>query len=168
MKMRELRQMLKVRRMMLSKEAVRGWEVELKKELKKEDKKAVCPRDRGVGKAAGALLVGEELDILPQAALVAFQGEDVIGLLVNDLAGDCTLAAAGVDGGDGALDLQQIQQLGDGHDLVDLSATAVWPSTRRCRAANAETRCSAALPLPRVRREVLRSKGIARANRLRH
>ena len=39
----------------------------------------------------------------------------------------------------------------------DFSATASWPSTSRCRLAQAETRCSGSLPFARARREVLPS-----------
>ena len=66
-----------------------------------------------------ALLLGhEQFDILAQRALVALQGEDVIGLLVEDLLGDVALAAHRVDGDDGALDRHHVEQLRDGDDLV--------------------------------------------------
>ena len=39
----------------------------------------------------------------------------------------------------------------------DFSATASWPSTSRCRLAQAETRCKGSLPRARARREVLPS-----------
>src|SRR6185437_10556225 len=55
-----------------------------------------------------------------QRALVAFQPEDVIGLLRNDLSRDGTLAAHRVDGNDRALDRQQVEQFGDRDDLVGL------------------------------------------------
>lgn len=41
---------------------------------------------------AGFLLGNEEFDIIAQRALIAFEGEDVVGLLVQDLLGDGTLA----------------------------------------------------------------------------
>ena len=76
--------------------------------------------DRRVLEAVGLLLGDEELDILAQRALVAFQREDVIGLLVEDFLGDVALAAHRVDGHDGALDRHHVEQLGDGDDLVRL------------------------------------------------
>ena len=60
--------------------------------------------DRGVGETPLFLLVCEQLDVVAQRALVALQGQDVVGLLVDDLLGDGALAAHGVDGDDGALD----------------------------------------------------------------
>src|SRR3954468_8704793 len=51
-----------------------------------------------VAEAVGGLLGHEERDIVTQGALIAFQGQDVIGLLVDDLAGDIALAAHGIDG----------------------------------------------------------------------
>jgi hypothetical protein len=40
---------------------------------------------------------------------------------------------------------------------LDFSATASWPSTSRCRVAQAETRCKGSLPFALLRREVLPS-----------
>jgi len=74
--------------------------------------------DLGVLEAVCLLLGGEQLDILAQRALVAFEGEDVIGLLVEDFLGDVALAAHGVDGDDGAVDRQHIEKRRDGDDLV--------------------------------------------------
>src|SRR5690606_20174780 len=76
--------------------------------------------DRGILEFSGFLLPGEELDIVTKGALVALQGEHVIGSSVDDLPGDLTLAAYGIDGDDGALDGQHIQEFGNGDDLVRL------------------------------------------------
>src|SRR5258708_3388757 len=78
------------------------------------------PGDLGVPEAVCLLLGGKQLDILAQRALVAFEGEDVIGLLVEDFLGDVALAAHGVDGDDGALDRQHVEKRRDGDDLVGL------------------------------------------------
>src|SRR4051794_24514414 len=51
-------------------------------------------------------------------ALVAFQGEDVIGLLIEDCPGDVALAADRVDGHDGAFESHQVEQLRNGDDRV--------------------------------------------------
>ncbi len=106
--------------------------------------------DRGIPEIVGYLLGGEALDVLAQSALIAFEGEDVVGAPLEDLARDGALAAHGVDGHDGALDRQQVEQLRDRHDLVGLVGDPDLPSARRWRAAKAETMCSAALsPLDR-------------------
>ena len=60
----------------------------------------------------------EDLDVLAQQALVAFQRENVIGLLVDDLLSDITLATHRIDGHDSAFDRQHVQELGDSDDLV--------------------------------------------------
>jgi hypothetical protein len=75
-------------------------------------------RDLGVLKAGCLLLGREHLDVLAQCALIAFEGEDVIGLLLDDLLGDLALAAHGIDGYDGALDRQHIEKCRNGDDLV--------------------------------------------------
>ena len=53
---------------------------------------ALVPADGGVLEVIGFLLVGEQLDVLAQRALIALQGEDVVGLLVQDFLGDGALA----------------------------------------------------------------------------
>lgn len=58
--------------------------------------------DRGVLEAHGFLLGHEEIDIGAERALVALQGEEVIGLLVEDFLDDAALAAHRVAGDDSA------------------------------------------------------------------
>jgi hypothetical protein len=50
--------------------------------------------------------------------LIALEGQDVVGLLLQDLLGDIALTAHGVDRYDGAFDLQHLKQARDGHDLI--------------------------------------------------
>ena len=56
--------------------------------------------------------------------MVALQGQQVVGLVLDDLAGDLDLAAHGVDGDERPVELaglgQVIEQVGDGGDLVGL------------------------------------------------
>ena len=80
----------------------------------------LVPADLGVLEVPGFLLGHEKLDILTQRALIAFQREDVVGLLVDDFRSDVALAAHRIDGHDGPLDRQHVEQLGDGDDLVGL------------------------------------------------
>src|SRR6185437_4726644 len=67
---------------------------------------AVVAVDGGVrcglrsGEARGLLFGDETLDILKQRPLVALQGQDVVGGLVEDRLGDVALAPHGVDGHD--------------------------------------------------------------------
>ena len=70
--------------------------------------------------AIGLLFGGEQFDILAKSPLIAFERQHVIGLFVEDLLGDGALAADRVEGDDGALDRQEIKQLGDCDDLVGL------------------------------------------------
>ena len=50
----------------------------------------------------------------------AFQGEDVIGLLVDDLLSDAALTSHCVDGDDRSFDGHYVEELRDRHDLVRL------------------------------------------------
>src|SRR5450432_362288 len=74
--------------------------------------------DRGITEADGLLLGHEEFDVLAKTALIGFQGQDVIGLLVDDLLRDLALAPHSVDGDDRAVDGQQVKQLRNGDDFI--------------------------------------------------
>jgi hypothetical protein len=74
--------------------------------------------DFGVLEAVCLLLGCEHLDVLPQGAMVTLEGEDVVGLLIDDFLADVALAPHGVDGDDGTLDHQHIEKRRDGDDLV--------------------------------------------------
>src|ERR1700732_1580565 len=74
--------------------------------------------DRGITEADGLLLGHEEFDVITKTALIAFQGQDVIRLLVDDLLRDLALAPHSVDGDDGTFDGQQVQQLWNSDDLI--------------------------------------------------
>ncbi len=50
--------------------------------------------------------------------MIAFQRENVVGLLVDHLLGDIALAAHRINGHDRPLDRQHVQQLGDSNDFV--------------------------------------------------
>ena len=91
--------------------------------------------DLGVLEIYRLLFIDEELDIVFERALIALQGEDVIGFLVDDRLRDVALAAHRVDGHDRPLlDRQHAQQLGNGDDLVgffpDLDLTENEPLAR--------------------------------------
>jgi hypothetical protein len=77
------------------------------------------------GGGGGAEIV---LDIGFQRRLVAFEGEQIIGLVGDDLVGDLDLTAHGVDGHQRARELvglgQVIEQDRDGGDLVGLFRNA--------------------------------------------
>jgi hypothetical protein len=74
--------------------------------------------DRGVGVTACFLLGREQSALVAQPALMALQGQNVIGLFVDDLAGEVALASDGVDGDDGALDRRHVEEGWNGNDLV--------------------------------------------------
>jgi hypothetical protein len=69
----------------------------------------------------------------------ALQRENVVGLLVHHLLGDVALAAHRIDGHDRSVNRQHVQQLRMAVISFDFSATLTCPSTRRWRAAKAET-----------------------------
>src|SRR5271165_1687735 len=77
------------------------------------------------GGGSGAEIV---LDIGFECRLVAFEGEQVIGLIRDDLVGDLDLAAHSVDGDECAFELagfgELIEKIGDGGDLVGLLGNA--------------------------------------------
>src|SRR5208337_1342 len=74
--------------------------------------------DLGILEIYRLLFIDEELDIVFERALIALQGEDVIGFLVDDRLSDFALATHRVDGDHRPLDRQHAQQLGNGDDLV--------------------------------------------------
>ena len=76
--------------------------------------------DLGIGKPIGFLLCAEQVNIVAQAALVAFQRQHVVGLLVDDLLCDVALAAHRIDGDDRAFDRHQVEQFRDCHYFVRL------------------------------------------------
>jgi hypothetical protein len=58
------------------------------------------------------------LDVRQQPSLVGFDDQHVIAAALHDLPGDLLLTADGVDGHQRPLQVQQLQQPGDGRDLV--------------------------------------------------
>ena len=89
---------------------------------------AVAGVGLGLARAGrGADGVGEEKrGVHVQARLIAFEGEHVMGALVDDAPGDLLLRSHRVDGDDRALEVEHIQEFGNRRDLVD------FPSTARC------------------------------------
>jgi hypothetical protein len=76
--------------------------------------------DLGIFEAVGLLLGGKNLHILAKGALIAFESEDVISLLVHDFLRNLALAANRLDGDDGALDCHHVEECRNGDDLVGL------------------------------------------------
>src|SRR5215472_12452202 len=74
--------------------------------------------DLGVAKAIRLLFGGEQLDILTQRTLIAFERENVIGFLVEDFLGDVALAAHGVVGDDGSFDRRYVEMYREVDDFV--------------------------------------------------
>ena len=68
--------------------------------------------------------------------MVALEGEQVIGLMSNDLIGNLDLAAHGVDGDERVLKLfglgELIEKIGDGGDLVGLLRNAQLRQSQPC------------------------------------
>ena len=76
------------------------------------------PTRTGVGKVILHLLVDVGEDGLIQRFLIALQGQDIVGLAVDNLLGNGFLGSHRVDGDDGSLDVHQGQQFGNGRDFV--------------------------------------------------
>jgi hypothetical protein len=71
-----------------------------------------------IGEAVGLLFGNENLNVLAQRSLIAFQRQDIIGFLFNDLLRDISLAPHRIDGHDRAFDGKHIEQLRDRYDLI--------------------------------------------------
>ena len=72
------------------------------------------------GRRVRVVGVKQLLDRLRERGLVVLDSDDVVGLPGDDLFHHRALATHGVDGDDGALNVQRVQQLGDGGDFVAL------------------------------------------------
>ena len=86
------------------------------------------PADLGILEVPGFLFSNKNLDILTQCALIAFEREDVIGLLLQDFRSNIALAPHRIDGHDGTLDGHHIEERGMATGTVGPSATLTWPS----------------------------------------
>ena len=69
-------------------------------------------------KAQGLGAREQVLNALVQLALVFLHRQHIVSPALGDLLGDLSLAAHGVDGDDAAIQVQHLQQLGNGGDLV--------------------------------------------------
>jgi len=78
---------------------------------------------RGAAGASGSAGgVGEEQRrVLVQARLIAFEGEHVIGALVDDALGDLFLCPHRIDRDDRALEIEHVQEFRDRGGLVGFS-----------------------------------------------
>ena len=76
-------------------------------------------------------VVGKEgLDFCPEGRPVVLQREQIIAAAVHDDLGDFDLGSDRVDGDEGSLQLQALEQQRD-RDSLDLSVTASCPNTKR-------------------------------------
>ena len=107
----------------------------------------LVPADDGIPEFAGLLLIEEQLDVRAERSLIAFQREHVVGLFLDDLPGDLLLAAhlGGAEFHSDAsivtiapLTVSRSRSSGMAVISFDLSATFLWPSTRRWRLEKAE------------------------------
>src|SRR5215467_9895164 len=76
--------------------------------------------DLRILEAIGLLLCREKLDVLAKSALVAFECENIVGLLGQNFRRDVALAAHRVDSHDSAFDRQHPEQRRDRDDFVGL------------------------------------------------
>jgi hypothetical protein len=111
-------------------------------------------------------VVKEALDLGVERGLVVLDGQEMVGLLVDDVPGDLGIAGNRIDGdqraGQGPGAGQALQKCRDRGGFVRLVLDRPWPRTSFSPVAKAETRCSAALPATRswLRREVLPSSAM--------
>ena len=63
-------------------------------------------------------LVERPLDVLVEMRLVLLDGQCVLATTADDLGGDVFLTAHGIDGHHGPFEVQELEQLGNGRNLV--------------------------------------------------
>jgi hypothetical protein len=91
---------------------------------------------------------GEEVgNSLVQCQLIHFHCQAVVGAGRDDPRGDLGLTAHRIDDHQGTRELEQLQQLGNGRDLVALLVETTWPRVIRSAVAVVLTMWRAALPL---------------------
>src|SRR6516164_8858559 len=88
-------------------------------------------------------LVERPTDILVEMRLVLLDRQQVLALPVDDGGGDLLLTSHGVDGHYSPLEVQELEQLGDGRDLVGLGVGGHLARVRRFSTAQALTTCKA-------------------------
>jgi hypothetical protein len=71
--------------------------------------------------------------------MVVLEGQDLLGFLLGNGFSNVFLTPHGVDGDNGALKLQQVQQLGKAMISLDVSSTLGWPNSSRWALAYALT-----------------------------
>lgn len=71
--------------------------------------------------------------------VVAFEGQHVVGIRLDDLLGDFGLASHGIGGDDATTQLQNPQQLRHGGNFVALVVDLGWPRTSPLLSAQALT-----------------------------
>ena len=93
---------------------------------------------------------------------VPLQRHEIVAAPRDDFLRDVALRSHGVDGDEGAGEFEPSSSRGMAMISLDFWSAASWPSTRRWRAAQAETTCNGPRPLARawLRREVLPSMAI--------
>ena len=73
-------------------------------------------------------------DHLVHMLLIALERQHIVSAAVHNVLGNGGLAAHGNDGDDAALDVQQLEQLGDGIDLVALAVDLALAICKALRA----------------------------------
>ena len=67
-------------------------------------------------------------NLIQQGTLIAFEAPNVITFLFNDLPGNLFLATHGINSHYASIDIEHLEQFGDGSDLIGVSA--VFPMQR--------------------------------------
>ena len=83
--------------------------------------------------------VEEESYLVGEASLIVLERQQIVSAARQDRLGDLRLRAHGVGGDERAGELQACEQERKAVISLDLASVACWPSTRRWRAAQAET-----------------------------
>jgi len=70
------------------------------------------------GDALGGTGLDEPLDFLMCGAVIALEGEDMVGVFADDVGGDILLASHDINGDDAAFEFEGAKRFGDGGNLV--------------------------------------------------
>ena len=75
-------------------------------------------------------IVQEQLEVVMERALIAFDRQDIVAFAIDHLLGDFLLTTHGINRHRGILQLEHLQKFGDGGDLIALVLCGDLPENR--------------------------------------